>query len=113
MKNIIERNRRRVIKAKLFEMEYKTNSHYSVVKLPDGTVTTIRLTEEIISKALVKLFEKPIYASYKQGDADKYIAEHYSACTTRRLDKLSNLGTGFMNALIENLVVQAFSQQGN
>ncbi|WP_455424827.1 hypothetical protein [Dryocola sp. LX212] len=112
MTGLIETRRRRIVIAKLNSMERKTGSHFALVKLPNDEVTTIELTEEILTKALIKIFEAMVYDSNKREEAERYISEHYSACMANKLNKLSPLGMEFMNAVIANLAEQAFEHKG-
>lgn len=69
MANLIEIRRRRIVIAKLNSMERKTGSHFALVKLPSDEVTTIELSEEILTKALIKIFEAMVYDSNKRAEA--------------------------------------------
>ncbi len=112
MTNLIETRRRRIVMAKLNSMERKTGSHFTLVKLPNNEVTTIELTEEILTKALIKIFEAMVYDSNKRAEAERHISDHYSACMGNKLNKLSPMGMEFMNAVIANLAEQAFEHKG-
>lgn len=111
MTSLIETRRRRIVIAKLKSMERKTGSHFTLVKLPNNEVTTIELTEEILTKALIKIFEAMVHDS-KREEAERHISEHYSACMANKLNKLSPMGMEFMNAVIANLAEQAFEHKG-
>lgn len=112
MANLIETRRRRIVIAKLKSMERKTGSHFTLVKLPNDEVTTIELTEEILTKALIKIFEAMVHDSNKREEAERHISEHYSACMSNKLNKLSPMGMEFMSAVIANLAEQAFEHKG-
>ncbi|WP_237391422.1 hypothetical protein [Dryocola clanedunensis] len=112
MTSLIETRRRRIVIAKLNSMKRKTGSNFVLVKLPNDEVTTIELSEEILTKALIKIFEAMVYDSTKRAEAERHISDHYSACMSNKLNKLSPHGMEFMNALIANLAEQAFEHQG-
>jgi DNA-binding protein YbaB len=112
MTNLIETRRRRIVIAKLNSMERKTGGHLVVVKLPNNEVATVELNEEILIKALKKIFEAMVFDSNKRTEAEKHISDHYSACMGNKLNKLSPLGFEFMNAVIANLAEQAFEHKG-
>jgi hypothetical protein len=112
MSSLIKTRRRRIVIAKLDSMLRKTGGHFAVLNLPNIEVTTVELNEEILTKALIKVFETMVYDSNKRVDAEKHISEHYSACMGRQLNKLSPLGMEFMNAVIANLAEQAFEHKG-
>lgn len=112
MTSIIETRRRRIVIAKLNSMQRKTGSYFDIVKLPNGKSTTVELTEEILTKALIKIFEAIVFDTNKHADAERHISEHYSACMGNKLNKLSPLGMEFMNAVIANLAEQAFEHAG-
>lgn len=112
MTTLIETRRRRIVNAKLNSMQRKTSSHFSIVKLPNDEVTSIELNEDILTKALIKIFEAMVYESNKRTEAEQHISDHYSACMGNKLNKLSPLGMDFMNAVIANLAEQAFGHKG-
>lgn len=112
MASLIETRRHRVVIAKLESMQRKTGSHYAVVKLPDDEVATIQVNETILTKALIKIFEAMVYDSNKRTEAEQHISNHYNACMSNKLNKLSPLGMEFMNAVIANLAEQAFGHKG-
>jgi DNA-binding protein YbaB len=112
MNSLIEIRRRRIVLAKLNSMERKTGSHYVVVKLPDSEVATIEVNEEILTKALIKVFEAMVFDANKRVDAERHISDHYSACMSNKLNKLSPMGMEFINAVIANLAEQAFEHKG-
>lgn len=112
MTTLIETRRRRIVIAKLDSMQRKTGSHWVVVKLPNDEIATIQVNETVLTKALIKIFEAMVYDSNKRAEAEKHIADHYSACIGNKLNKLSPQGMEFMNALIANLAEQAFENVG-
>lgn len=109
MTNILERNRNRLIAAKMSEVSVR--GKMESVRLPDGSMTTLELDAEIIKKALIKTFETPAFASASPDEAEMAIASHYSRCLTRSYEKLTNIGNQFISGLLENLVEQAFYQR--
>lgn len=109
MTNILERNRNRLIVAKMAEVSARGNME--PVKLPDGSMTTLELDAEILKKALIKTFEKPAFASASLDEAEIAISSHYSRCLTRSYEKLTTIGSQFISGLLENLVEQAFHQR--
>ena len=108
MTDILTRNRTRLVNAYLSGLVTKTGSMIASVKLSDGKTTTVQLDSEIINKALIKLFEKP--ALQAGSGSEKRISDTYSECIRIKSGKLSDIGEGFMEALISNLTEQAFSQ---
>ncbi|MEI2684662.1 hypothetical protein [Erwinia aphidicola] len=109
MTKIIERNRSRLVNIYLAELVRKTGSMSAVTELPDGSLTTVALDAEIVTKALHKLFESAVRRVSSATAADSEIAETYSECVKIKTGKLSAFGEGFMGALISNLVEQAFA----
>lgn len=112
MENIVERNRTRLVNIYLATLVQKTGVMMAPVKLPDGKMTAIELDAEIVSKALIKFFETAVRKAITGDAADREIAETYSECVKLKSGKLSDIGIGFMNALISNLIEQAYSQRG-
>lgn len=111
MTNIVERNRTRLVNIYLAQLVSKTGAMMATAKLPDGSITTVQLDSEILNKALVKLFENAVRKVTPGAGADREISETYGECVRIKSGKLSAIGEGFMEALISNLVEQAFSEQ--
>ncbi|MCW1973495.1 UNVERIFIED_ORG: hypothetical protein FHW05_002343 [Pantoea agglomerans] len=109
MTSILERNRKRLIAAKMAEVSARGNME--PVRLPDGSVTTLELDSEILKKALIKMFETPAFANASLDDAEIAIRSHYSCCLTRSYEKLTTIGSQFISGLLENLIEQAFYQR--
>lgn len=112
MTSIIERNRTRLVNIYLATLVQKTGVMMAPVKLPDGKMTAIELDKEIVSKALIKFFETAVRNVISGDAAEREIAETYGECVKLKSGKLSDIGVGFMNALMSNLIEQAFSQRG-
>lgn len=112
MKTLVERNRTRLVNIYLATLVHKTGVMMAPVKLPDGKITAIELNTEIVSKALIKFFETAVRKAITGDAAEREIAETYSECVKLKTGKLSDIGIGFMNALISDLIEQAFSQRG-
>ncbi|MEW5290323.1 hypothetical protein ABW286_14210 [Erwinia papayae] len=112
MINLVERSRNRLVLAALSDLINKTGSYHTAVKLSDGTIQTVELDADILTKALKKLFEARVYDISKSADAEKEISAVYSECVKLKSGKLSDKGEGFINAVIENLVEQAFRKEG-
>lgn len=112
MQSVIERNRTRLVNTYLAELVRKTGSMTAVAHLPDGSMTTVLLDVEILTKALIKLFENAVHKSLSGNDADREIAVTYGDCVKIKSGKLTDIGVGFMSALISNLVEQAFAERG-
>lgn len=110
MTSILERNRNRLIAAKMSEVAARGNME--PVRLPDGALTTVELDSEILKKALIKTFETPAFASASLDEAEMAIISHYSRCLTRSYEKLTLIGNQFISGLMENLVEKAFYQRG-
>lgn len=109
MTSTLERNRNRLIAAKMSEVSGR--GYMEPFRLPDGSVTTLELDDEIIKKALIKMFETPAFSSASPDRAEIEISSHYSRCLTRSYEKLTNIGNQFISGLLENLVEQAFYQR--
>ncbi|PKH20206.1 hypothetical protein CIG19_18820 [Enterobacterales bacterium CwR94] len=108
----IERCRQRLVRVKLQDMKATTNTHNILIDLPDGSITTVELTEEILEKALIKLFEAMVYDTNKREKAEIHIIQTYQRCVSKKFDTLTNTGNEFISAVIENLTEQAFQQRG-
>lgn len=111
MNSLIECTRNRLVLATLSDLIDKTGSYHTAVKLSDGSVQTVELDTEILTKALKKLFEARVYDINKRAVAEKEISDVYSDCVKIKSGKLSDKGEGFINAVIENLVELAFYEQ--
>lgn len=112
MNNIIERNRSRLVNAYLAQLVSKTGAMMATAKLADGAFTTVQLDSEILNKALMKLFEGAVRKVTPIATADREISDTYGDCVRIKSGRLSAIGEGFMEAVISNLVEQAFSQRG-
>ncbi len=113
MQSMIERTRNRLVAAKLHDLVSKTGSYQTAVTLPDGKMTAVELDADMLTKALKKLFEARVYDINKRADAEREITETYSECVRIKSGKLTAMGEGFMDALISNLVEQAYLKRGN
>jgi len=111
MQGMIERTRNRLILAKLSDMLNKTGGYMVAARLPNGSMTALDIDADILEKALKKLFETRVYDINKRAAAEREITETYSACVNIKSGKLTDMGAGFMNALIENLIEQAFDKK--
>ncbi len=107
--NLIETRRRHLVRAKLNSMIRRTGSHFQIVELKDGTKLPVELDEDILTKALIKLFEAMISDTHKREQAERLIAEHYSNCMG--VNKLTPDGVDFMNALIATLAEQSLKAE--
>lgn len=104
MNAIVERNRTRLVNAYLGELVRNRGAMVAALKLPDGSITTIQVDADILTKALKKLFEAAVH-KVSPGDAgDREIAETYGDCVRIKTGKMTEIGAGFMGALISNLV---------
>lgn len=112
MPSIVEINRTRLVNIYLANKVAKTGVMMTTAKLPDGSITTVQLDAEILNKALIKLFEAAVRKVTPAAAADREIAETYGDCVKIKSGKLSHIGEGFMEALVSNLVEQAFQQRG-
>lgn len=99
--SLIETRRRRLVQAKLDSMMRRTGSRFQLVKLDDGTTLPVELDEDILTKALIKIFEAMVYDTHKREQAENLISEHYSNCMG--VNKLTPNGVDFINALIATL----------
>lgn len=111
MQGLVERTRNRLVLATLSDTLSKTGSYITPVKLPDGSMTTVELDADILTKALKKLFEARVYDINKVHEAEREITNVYSDSVKIKSGKLTNRGVGFMGALIENLIEQAFAEK--
>ncbi|ENU0757085.1 hypothetical protein [Klebsiella michiganensis] len=107
--NLIETRCRHLVRAKLDSMMRRTGSHFQIVKLDDGSNLPVELDEDILTKALIKLFEAMIYDTHKREQAENLISEHYSNCMG--VNKLTPDGVDFMNALIATLAEQSLKAE--
>lgn len=105
MNILIKTRRRRVVQAKLDSVMHRTGSNIQMVKLEKGGLFPVELTEELLTKALIKLFEATIYDAYKRAEAEGVISDHYADCVGK--SKLTPEGLYFMDALIETLADEA------
>ena len=107
--NLIETRCRHLVRAKLDSMMRRTGSHFQIVKLDDGSNLPVELDEDILTKALIKLFEAMIYDTHKREQAENLMSEHYSNCMG--VNKLTPDGVDFMNALIATLAEQSLKAE--
>ena len=107
--SLIETRRRHLVRAKLNSMMRRTGSHFQLVKLDDGTTLPVELDEDILTKALIKIFEAMVYDTHKREQAENLISEHYSNCMG--VNKLSPDGVDFMNALIATLAEHSLNAE--
>lgn len=103
MANLIEMRRRRVAQTFLNSLRNKTGAEVMLVKLPAGRMKTVELNADSLVQALIKLFESMVYETNKRSIAESHISEHYSACMSTNLNRLSPMGAAFMNDLVSNL----------
>lgn len=109
MQKLIETRRRHLVQAKLDSMMRRTGSHFQIVKLEDGSGLPVELSEDILIRALIKIFETMIYDNHKRDKAEELISAHYSACVG--INKLTPDGVDFMNALIATLAEMSLKKQ--
>lgn len=107
--NLIETRRRSLVQGKLDSMMRRTGSHFQIVQLDDGSNLPVELTEDILTRALIKLFEAMIYETHKRYRAEELISAHYSACVG--VNRLTPDGVDFMNALIATLAEMSLRKQ--
>jgi len=110
---LVDLYRTRLVNNYLAGLVHKTGAMFAPVKLADGSFTTVELDSDILNKALIKLFESAVRKVTPGAAADREIAETYSECVKIKSGKLSDIGAGFMEALISNLVEQAFNQRAS
>lgn len=111
MNIIVERNRTRLVNCYLAELVSKRGEMIAAFKLPDGTITTVRVDSEILTKALVKLFERAVYKMTPGPAGDREIAATYSDCVRIKAGTLTDIGAGFMGELLSNLVELAEAER--
>lgn len=107
--NLIEARRRHLVRTKLDSVMRRTGGNIQMAKLDNGALFPVELSEELLTKALIKLFEGMIYDTHKRSEADSIIAEHYDDCTG--INKLTPYGVPFMDALIETLAEEAMKKR--
>lgn len=111
MQSIVERNRTRLVNCYLAELVSKRGAMVAALKLPDGTMTTVRVNSEILTKALIKLFERAVYKMTPGPAGDREIAATYSDCVRIKAGTLTDIGAGFMGELLSNLVELAEAER--
>lgn len=109
MKNIIETRRRRLVRAKLDSVMRRTGGNIQMAKLDNGALFPVELSEELLTKSLIKLFEGMIYNTHKRSEAEAIISEHYASCLGK--SKLTPEAVYFMDALIETLAEEAMKKR--
>lgn len=109
MDKLIEVRRRRLVQAKLDSVMRRTGGNIQMAKLDNGALFPVELSEEILTKALIKLFETMIYDTHKRSEAEAIISGHYDDCTG--VSKLTPYGVPFMDALIETLAEEAMKKR--
>ena len=111
MDKLIETRRRRLVQAKLDSVMRRTGGNIQMAKLDNGELFPVELSEEILTKALIKLFEGMIYDTHKRSEAESIISGHYSDCLGK--SKLTPDAVYFMDALIETLAEEAVKKRRN
>lgn len=109
MNKLIETCRRHVVQAKLDSVMRKTGENIQMVRLDSGELFPVELSEELLTKALIKLFETMIHENHKRTEAEILISNHYSNCTG--INKLTPLGVDFTNAVIATLAEELTNKQ--
>ncbi|MGN5573031.1 hypothetical protein [Enterobacter sp. Lyrl_3] len=109
MKKLIEIRRRHLVQAKLDSVMRRTGGNIQMAKLDNGSLFPVELSEEILTKALIKLFEVMIYDTHKRSEAESIIAGHYADCLGK--SKLTPEAVYFMDALIETLAEEAMKKR--
>lgn len=112
MTNIVEINRTRLVNIYLAELVKKRGAMVAALKLSDGSMTIMQVDSEILTKALIKLFESAVYRVSPGEAGDREITTTYSDCVRIKAGSMTDFGAGFMGALVSNLVEQAYSQRG-
>ena len=77
MKDLIEKYRRRIIKAALLRHKRKTGSYCLVISKPKGEIKTIELTEILIN-GLLSRFEKKVANELGNNNGEKAVGLIYS-----------------------------------
>lgn len=77
MNNLISTHRRRILKAALFRHHRKTGSNCLIIKLNDGRINTIEITEVLLDGLLQK-FERLALSECGKVEGLKAIKEIYS-----------------------------------
>lgn len=111
MTGIVERNRTRLVNCYLAELVSKRGEMIAALKLPNGTMTTIQVDSEMLTKALIKLFERTVYKVTPGPAGDREIAATYSDCVRIKAGTLTDIGAGFMGELLSNLVEMAEAER--
>lgn len=111
MNILIETRRRRLVQAKLDSVMRKTGGNIQIVKLDNGELFPVELSEELLTKALIKLFENVVYDTHPRvkSEAESLIANHYFECIGT--NKLTPDAVHFMDALIETLAEEAMKKR--
>ncbi|HGG5994864.1 TPA: hypothetical protein ACJG4C_003894 [Salmonella enterica subsp. diarizonae serovar 61:r:z53] len=111
MKSLLEKQRNRVIHAKLDSLARHVGQHIQLANLSDGSRVPVELSPEILEKALIKIFESGLCETKGHERAEKIITDHYSDCMNKAYSKLTPHGMTFMNAVIDELAKRAFEKQ--
>ncbi len=107
--DLIETRRRHLVIAKLDSVMWRTGGNIQMAKLDNGALFPVELSEELLTKALIKLFEEMIYDTHKRAEAESIISGHYADCMGR--NKLTPDAVYFMDALIETLAEEAMKKR--
>ena len=107
--NLIETRRRHLVLAKLDSVMRRTGGNIQMAKLDNGALFPVELSEELLTKALIKLFEEMIYDTHKRAEAESIISGHYADCMGK--NKLTPDAVIFMDALIETLAEEAMKKR--
>lgn len=108
-KSLIETRRRRLVQAKLDSVMRRTGGNIQMAKLDNGALFPVELSEDVLTKALIKLFEEMIYDTHRRAEAESIISGHYADCIGR--SKLTPDAVYFMDALIETLAEEAMKKR--
>ena len=108
-KSLIETRRRRLVQAKLDSVMRRTGGNIQMAKLDNGALFPVELSEEVLTKALIKLFEGMIYDTHRRAEAETIISGHCADCIGR--SKLTPDAVYFMDALIETLAEEAMKKR--
>ncbi|KLV69708.1 hypothetical protein [Citrobacter sp. MGH110] len=110
MNTLIETRRRHLVQAKLNSVYRRTGGYIQMAKLNNGALFPVELSEGILTKALIKLFEEMIYMTYPTKHlAEEAIAGHYFDCLGK--SNLTPDAVYFMDALIETLAEEALKKR--
>lgn len=105
MRNMIERNRKRILNAALNRLHRKTGGNLLIVNLPDGKIETVEITESFMNQLLLR-FELLVYGEYGRKDGEGVIKSSYENAIeiNRDTEYLTDSGKLIIDGLLQEVV---------